>query len=38
VASHLIFTDDCAPVEFIADSLVLRFALEGGAAQFPAQP
>lgn len=38
VASDLIFTDDRAPVEFIADSLVLRFALEGGAAQFPAHP
>jgi len=38
VASDLVFTDDRAPVEFIANSLVLRFALEGGAAQFPAQP
>jgi hypothetical protein len=33
VASDLVFTDDRAPVEFIADSLVLRFALEGGSAQ-----
>lgn len=38
VASDLVFTDDRAPVEFIADSLVLGFALEGGAAQFPANP
>jgi spermidine synthase len=37
-ASGPVFTDDRAPVEFIADSLVLRFALEGGAVQFPVQP
>ncbi len=38
VASGLVFTDERAPVEFIADSLVLSFALEGGGAQFPAGP
>lgn len=35
VASALVFTDDRAPVEFIADSLVLRFVLEGGTWQLP---
>lgn len=38
VASDLVFTDDLAPVEFIADSLVIQFALEGGAAAFPSEP
>jgi hypothetical protein len=36
--SERLITDDRAPVEFITDSVMVRFALESGAAQFPAQP
>lgn len=37
-ASDLVFTDDHAPVEFISDSLVLQYGLDGGEAEFPAHP
>jgi hypothetical protein len=31
----VIFTDDLAPVERIANSIVMRFVLQGGFASLP---